>query len=267
VLVDLDRDGRFDERWMVHGGRISRQVSSGDDEDYDYIHFFNGRTWSDLEPPPVAPLTGPGPEKRDVDELLLGYRGKDLGTDKLKDVSAGRPFKVNVYQDPGETSANRAKVDLDRDEQDDEKWEFSGGMATRHVSTRDDGVYDQSFVWTDDRGWVEVSAGSGPVGGTVANGSGPSGREVDGVVLGYRGRALGSDKLKDVTAGRPYKVNVYQDAGKATANRAKVDLDRDDKWDEKFTFDGDRVERQVAPQDDENYSETWLWDGSGWTRP
>jgi hypothetical protein len=94
----------------------------------------------------------------------------------------------------------------------------------------------------------------------------PSGRAVDRVVLGYRGKNLGADKLKDVSAGQSFKVNVYQDAGEATANRAKVDLDRDEKWDEKYTFGPDGVEREVAPNDDEAYSEVWTWTGSGWAR-
>jgi hypothetical protein len=92
-------------------------------------------------------------------------------------------------------------------------------------------------------------------------------RAVDDVVLSYLGKkALAGDKLKDVTAGRPYKVNLYQDAGQAKANRAKVDLDRDEKWDEKFTFKGGEVERQVAPADDEAYTETYRWAGSDWVK-
>ena len=89
-------------------------------------------------------------------------------------------------------------------------------------------------------------------------------REVDAIVLGYQGRDIGSDKLKDVTSGKSYKVNVYQDAGKTTANRAKIDLDRDDKWDEKITFEPDKITRQVAPGDDESYTLTFHWDGAGW---
>lgn len=88
--------------------------------------------------------------------------------------------------------------------------------------------------------------------------------EADTVALSYRGKAIGSDKLKDVTSGRPYKVNVYQDAGKATANRAKADLDRDDKWDLKYTFDGDTVTRDVAPADDESYTVHEVFVNGAW---
>ena len=78
--------------------------------------------------------------------------------------------------------------------------------------------------------------------------------QAQAIVLGYRGRALGATKQKDVTKGKPYKVNVYQDEGHGTANRAKVDLDRDDLWDQKYTFHDDgSVSVKTATADDENY--------------
>lgn len=88
-------------------------------------------------------------------------------------------------------------------------------------------------------------------------------RVFDAVVLSYQGKDLGTSKKKDVTKGKPYKVNVYQDDGYSTANRAKVDIDRDDQWDEKWTFDT-TVTRKVAPNDDENYTEVYLFDGKNW---
>ncbi len=96
--------------------------------------------------------------------------------------------------------------------------------------------------------------------------SGPSERDVDKAVMRWAGKDLGSKKLKDVTKGRPYKVNVYQDSGNSTMNRAKVDLNRNDKWDEKWTFDGSSISRKVAPADDENYSENYVWNGSAWAK-
>ena len=89
---------------------------------------------------------------------------------------------------------------------------------------------------------------------------------MDKVVSRYLGRSLGSEKLKDVTKGQPYKVNVYQDAGEPGANRAKIDLDRDDLWDEKWTLKDGAVSRKVAPNDDENYSVEEDWQDGGWAR-
>lgn len=84
------------------------------------------------------------------------------------------------------------------------------------------------------------------------------------VVMSFAGKDLGSSKRKDVTSGRAFKINVYQDDGNSTANRAKVDLDRDDKWDEKWTIDGASISRQVAPSDDESYSVEQTWSGTAW---
>ena len=83
--------------------------------------------------------------------------------------------------------------------------------------------------------------------------------------LKYQNQDLGSDKIKDAHKGRPWKLNVYQDAGKSTANRAKVDLDRDDKWDIKYTFEPDgTVLRATAPADDENYAAEEVRTAEGW---
>lgn len=91
-------------------------------------------------------------------------------------------------------------------------------------------------------------------------------RQVDRITLGFRGKDLRTDKWKDATKGEPYKVNLYQDPGFATTNRAKLDLDRDDKWDEKWTFDGENVVREVAPADDEKYTERYSWTGEAWQK-
>jgi len=72
-------------------------------------------------------------------------------------------------------------------------------------------------------------------------------------------------KIKDASEGRPFKINIYSDGG-SRLERAKVDLDRDDRWDEKWSFGADgSVLRQVAPADDENYSEIFLLEaGARW---
>jgi hypothetical protein len=72
---------------------------------------------------------------------------------------------------------------------------------------------------------------------------------LDRVQAGFPG-----DKVKDAFTSERYKVNLYKEAGVV---RAKVDLDRDEKWDEKWDFetkDGQEVvKRRVASKDDESY--------------
>ena len=93
----------------------------------------------------------------------------------------------------------------------------------------------------------------------------PNTSAADRAIARYIGKAVPGGKKKDITSGQSVKVNVYMDDGHAVMNRAKLDLDRDDKWDEKWTFlDGGGIQRQVAPADDEDYSETYVWDGAAW---
>jgi hypothetical protein len=93
-----------------------------------------------------------------------------------------------------------------------------------------------------------------------------SARPWDSLILARKGQDLRGDKIKDASKSESYKVNLYQDAGSPVMNRAKVDYDRDDKWDEKWDIAADgSVERQVAPKDDENYTETWVYRDGSWS--
>ncbi len=95
----------------------------------------------------------------------------------------------------------------------------------------------------------------------------PVDRAADRVISSRIGTDLGSTKLKDVSKGQPYKVNLYQDEGHPSLNRAKIDLDRDDLWDEKWTIDGDSISRKVSPGDDEDYSVSQVWSDGSWVEP
>lgn len=215
-------------------------------------------------PPLEKPVPPPAPVVASVEQALLELAGQDLGTSKKKDLFSGRAYKVNAYQDEGHATVNRAKVDLDRDEQWDEKWTFAGDGITRQVSPDDDGQYpvEQRYTPKGERitAVVDPVPGDGPTKELAS-------AEISAheqVAMGFLGKDLGTKKKKDVSKGRAFKINVYQDDGNPTANRLKIDLDRDDRWDEKWTFDGDTVSRKVAPADDEQYSVEQVWTGSAW---
>jgi hypothetical protein len=94
---------------------------------------------------------------RRVDQMIVDYltAHANATTDKVKDAFPRESFKVNIYRDEGNATWNRLKVDLDRDEQDDEKWTLENGMpAKRQVSTSDDGTYDREYRWRGGK-WVE----------------------------------------------------------------------------------------------------------------
>jgi hypothetical protein len=192
-------------------------------------------------------------------DLLLQRLGTEAKEDKWKDALGSTGPKVNLYAE-GNTWT-RAKVDLDRDEKWDEKWELKGGVVTRQVAAQDDERYGPVQTWADGQ-WAGAAepAAAPPV---TSSPAGP--REVDQAMA----QALKSPvqgKVKDATKGRPFKINLYSDDGKRF-NRAKVDLDRDDKWDESWTLGADgSTERKVSPADDETYTEVHVLDGDRWVR-
>lgn len=104
-----------------------------------------------------------------------------------------------------------------------------------------------------------VAPTSPPPSAVVPEGPGAL-RPFDQKILDKAGQKIAGDKVKDALPGQ-VKVNLYQDKPGQGVNRAKVDLDRDDKFDEKWTFekDGDawKVKRQVSPHDDESYTQEY----------
>ncbi len=173
------------------------------------------------------------------------------GEVKRKDLLGGGPVKVNVYGEDGVWV--RAKVDLDRDDRWDEKWRFDGGVILRQVAAADDENYGEEAPLDPPATAVAASGQDAP----SASGGPPSElRQVDELMLSLLSRPV-QKKIKDASKGRPFKINLYSDGG-ARFERAKVDLDRDDRWDEKWTFGADgAVSRTVSPGDDENYSESY----------
>lgn len=90
------------------------------------------------------------------DKLIVDYlntHAQAIG-DKAKDVLPRETFKVNLYADNGSPTWNRLKVDYNRNEKWDEKWNLTDGQPVkRHVASRDDEVYNLEFRWQGGR-WV-----------------------------------------------------------------------------------------------------------------
>ena len=91
-------------------------------------------------------------------------------------------------------------------------------------------------------------------------------RPYDAEVLAWKTKSISGGKSKDVTKGRPFKIDVYEDAPAKTVNRVKVDANRNGKWDDKITFKPNETVLERAPADDEKYTETYIWNGAGWTK-
>lgn len=94
----------------------------------------------------------------------------------------------------------------------------------------------------------------------------PGLRPVDRDLLSLVARVPVQAKVKDATKGKGYKINLYSDAGRQW-ERAKVDLDRDEKWDEKWTWKDGTWERKVSSADDDSsYDQLYILGSAGWTR-
>jgi len=101
----------------------------------------------------------------------------------------------------------------------------------------------------------------------AARAEAPASADFRTAVLQASERTLSGDRVKDAFRGRSYKVNLYADPGGGRVKRAKIDLDRDEKWDEKWTFDGEGgVKREVAPADDEQYTESYRLVAGKWVK-
>lgn len=242
-------------------------------------------------PQPVQPeLPAPTPIAESSDNLparaydadVIAWSKKTISGDKQKDVSKGKPYKINVYRDAGHATVNRAKVDVNRNDKFDDKYTFEPDKITLEIAPADDEVYTQTYHWSGSS-WQSAAASKKPAGTTPATADTPTvadgpkpppagatvdlpARDYDAEVIAWKDKSIAGDKEKDVSKGKAYKINVYKDAGQTNVNRVKVDVNRNEKFDEKYTFEPGKITLQRAPADDERYTETYHWTGSGWTK-
>lgn len=210
---------------------------------------------------------------RPMDLEILAAAAANISGDKVKDAIRGRSWKVNLFRDAGQTKVNRLKIDLDRDDKWDEKWSWDPEGLQRQIAPADDERYTvQTWYDVNLNAWIaeKPSAGTAPVVAETAPGIpvSPPGlpdgavalRPMDTEILTAAAANIPGDKVKDAIRGRSWKVNLFRDAGQPKVNRLKIDLDRDDKWDEKWSWKEGRITREVASNDDEAYDRRFLLD-------
>jgi hypothetical protein len=107
---------------------------------------------------------------------------------------------------------------------------------------------------------------------TTAGATSPAGfRPMDKAIMDRVAQNITGDKVKDAFPSQTYKVNLFKDAGEPGVNRVKIDLDRDEKWDEKWTITREggkeQVRRQVSPaDDDQTYTEEYRLREGSWVK-
>jgi hypothetical protein len=106
-----------------------------------------------------------------------------------------------------------------------------------------------------------ASSTTQPTPSTSANGL----RPVDQKIMAQLALPVTGDKLKDAFPKEPYKVNFIKEGTDKGWSRIKIDLNRNEKWDEKWDLvDGKPAKRQVASKDDENYDQKFVWKDGKW---
>ncbi|NND99880.1 MAG: hypothetical protein HKN47_21375 [Pirellulaceae bacterium] len=202
---------------------------------------------------PVAEKSSTGPiptstavvsdEQRYVIAMKFAL-GQAAESGTAKDVlGAASPWKLNLYDDDKDGRYDRGKLDKNRDDLDDEKWNFKQGRWEK-----DGGL----SVWADDK-WVG-DAGAEPS-KTEPNVT-PDLRRYRAALAIATARADRSGKGKDVLGpASPWKLNLYDDDKDGQWDRAKLDTNRDDVDDEKWNFKKGRWEKSGGSP---------IWNGSDW---
>ncbi|MBA2733392.1 MAG: hypothetical protein H0U54_10930 [Acidobacteria bacterium] len=112
------------------------------------------------QPANATPVSQPqrqaaSPASRDEKILALLEAKRNQSGDKIKDAFPRETYKVNIYRDGGSTTWNRLKIDYNRNERWDERWELEDGKPVKkQVSTADNDVYDQEWRWQGGQ-WVK----------------------------------------------------------------------------------------------------------------
>ena len=198
-------------------------------------------------PAAPAPAAEPTTPAQKVMRLASGEAGKKKHKDAMGKTF---PWKVNLYDDDQDGRWERAKVDRDRDGTWDEKWTFKEGYWEKS---------NGELRWSG-QAWVKASLVAGlkqappaaavdPVApaaaaSPAAPAASPAKAEhADLVRVILKDRASGK-KRKDHFGGAGPKVNLYDDDQDGRWDRAKLDRDRDNSWDEKWTRKGEQVERK-----------------------
>ena len=239
IEVDLDDDRQLEEVWMLEegglfsGGTVTRYVWLDDDGSLSAI--------------------------QDADVTLL-WTGNDWEIVRTRPSVAASAVLQELSGDLSQAARAQAR--------DSRFQRLAAEARSAKMIARSAELRAQSEVSANPV--VTSVAGEGATGIAEAGQENPdlsalvAPRAWDDIVISMVGDDLGTDTRKDVTEVSSFKVDLYQDAGFSTMNRASVDLDRDDLWDEEYTIDGSEITLRVAPADDEDYTVTWTWAGAGW---
>jgi hypothetical protein len=211
---------------------------------------------SQSSPGTIQPLVGSEakPNQKSIDNTALLASAMQIANSKAtpnggKDILGPKsPWKLNLYDDNSDGQWDRAKLDTNRDDIDDEKWAFKEGRWEKEGGEE---------IWNGER-WQVAGTDSGAA-SKISNSKTSA---ADDPLSQYRAamkiagtKATGAQGKDVLGAQSKWKLNLYDDDGDGQWDRAKLDTNRDDVDDEKWTFKSGRWEKEGGNE---------IWNGERW---
>jgi len=186
-----------------------------------------------------------------------------------KDVlGASSPWKLNLYDDNADGQWDRGKLDFNRDDVDDEKWNFKEGRWEKEGGHE---IWNGTAWQSSDAPVASVATTVAPTSATTnapakpAASAAPVAPAADEALTNYRAAMkiatakAAKGKGKDVLGAKSkWKLNLYDDNNDGQWDRGKLDTNRDDVDDEKWNFKQGRWEKDGGAK---------IWNGENWVSP
>jgi hypothetical protein len=244
--LDTNRDDFDDEKWAFKEGRWEKD---GGEE------IWNGERWQAAGTSSGSSSKVTNGKSSDADDPLSQYRAamkiagaKATGAQGKDVLGAQSKWKLNLYDDDGDGQWDRAKLDTNRDDIDDEKWAFKSGRWEKEGGNE---------VWNGEQ-WQAVASSSisSPKegGNKIPTSSDPTNQYLTAMKIATS-KATGAQGKDVLGAKSKWKLNLYDDDGDGQWDRAKLDTNRDGVDDEKWNFKKGRWEKDSGAK---------IWNGSDW---
>src|SRR5262245_37600889 len=144
VTIDLDRDGRVEERWSIRAETTRRVVAMAPRGRGEY--FLDGDEWALVrgngQTMKVEPPTEPAPQPpaevalRPMDKEILDYvarQQRQPAKRRVPDAFPKAPYQVEINPNRDRTRFERVNIDLDRDRKWDEEWQIEAQEVSRKL--------------------------------------------------------------------------------------------------------------------------------------